>query len=68
MLALIGACSAPPGETPLNDELLASSSAALSTADAISRAEEWVAAKLLYCQSANGKADGDTACPSICER
>ncbi len=34
----------------------------------VARAEEWVTAKLLYCQSPNHERDYDAACPSICER
>jgi uncharacterized membrane protein YgcG len=65
-LALAAGCSAAPAST--SDESLGSTAQGLSTADAIARAEQWVAAKLLYCQSANGKPDGDTACASVCER
>jgi len=63
-LALAVGCSAAPA----TDEALGSTAEGLSTADAIARAEEWVAAKLLYCQSANGQPDGDNACASVCTR
>jgi MYXO-CTERM domain-containing protein len=66
--ALAAGCSAAPEPAPTSDEPIGSTSQGLSTADAISRAEQWVAAKLLYCQSANGKPDGDTACASVCTR
>jgi hypothetical protein len=35
---------------------------------AVDRAQEWVDAKLPYCQAANHKADADTACSSTCTR
>lgn len=34
----------------------------------VTRAEQWVTAKLLYCQSPNHERDYDTACSSICDR
>jgi len=34
----------------------------------IANAEEWVTAKLQYCQSANGQPDGDSSCSATCER
>ncbi len=41
----------------------------MTAADAIARAEQWVAAKLLYCQSPNGADDSiDPACSPICMR
>jgi hypothetical protein len=59
-------CSAPGPEgdgTPLG-----TSAAAITASDAISRAEEWVAAKLLYCQSPNGAEDADPSCAPVCMR
>ncbi len=48
---------------------LGTSAAALTGADAISRAEQWVAAQLLYCQSPNHASDTiDPACPAVCNR
>jgi MYXO-CTERM domain-containing protein len=67
-LALAAGCSAAPERAPSPDEPLGVTSQGLSTTDALARAEQWVAAKLLYCQSANGKPDGDTACASTCVR
>jgi hypothetical protein len=42
--------------------------AELSRGDAIARAEQWVAAKLPYCQSANHAPDYDPSCSSVCVR
>jgi hypothetical protein len=52
----------------LPGEVTAQTSEAITSDDALSRAQEWVAAKLLYCQSPNGKPDPDTSCPSTCTR
>lgn len=41
---------------------------ALSGDDAVSRAEEWVHAKLHYCQAPNHHRDWDQACSSFCNR
>jgi len=49
-------------------ELTATTSAAITSDDAISRAQQWVTAKLLYCQSANGQPDDDTSCSAVCNR
>ena len=46
----------------------ATTSAAISSDDALSRAQQWVTAKLLYCQSANGQPDDDTSCSAVCNR
>jgi hypothetical protein len=35
---------------------------------AVDRAQEWVDAKLPYCQAANHKADADTSCSATCTR
>ncbi len=43
-------------------------SAALSTDDAIARGEEWIAAQLQYCESPNGQADPDPDCSPVCSR
>jgi MYXO-CTERM domain-containing protein len=40
----------------------------IARSQAIAFAEEWVAAKLQYCQSPNGQPDPDTACSSTCVR
>ena len=44
------------------------SEAELTQGDAVGRAEQWVAVKLPYCQSANHAHDYDVACSSICTR
>ncbi|HEY1697010.1 MAG TPA: hypothetical protein VGG39_32850 [Polyangiaceae bacterium] len=49
-------------------EATATTSEAITSDDAISRAQQWVTAKLLYCQSANGQPDYDTSCSSTCNR
>ena len=41
---------------------------AISASDTIARAEQWVSAKLQYCQSPNHARDYDTSCSSTCER
>ncbi|HEY8089087.1 MAG TPA: hypothetical protein VIF09_14610 [Polyangiaceae bacterium] len=52
----------------LPGEVTSTTSEAITSDDAISRAQQWVNAKLLYCQSANGAPDYDTSCPSTCTR
>jgi hypothetical protein len=65
-VALVAACSgAPDGAHP---EAVGSSIQAITTTSIISRADEWVTAKLLYCQSPNGDPDPDPSCPSVCKR
>lgn len=61
--AAAGCSSAPPQE-----DVASSSSSAITTTDVLSRAEQWVAVKLQYCQSANGARDYDTACSTYCNR
>ena len=34
----------------------------------VETSEQWVAAHLQYCQSANGEPDGDSSCSSVCSR
>jgi hypothetical protein len=53
-----GACSANPGDGPVSS----SSVAIISQSSAISRASEWVDAKLHYCQSSYDAPDGDRLC------
>ncbi len=71
-VGLLGCSSAGEGEgSPAagDDGPLGTSAAAITAADAISRAEEWVAAKLLYCQSPNGADDSiDPSCAPVCTR
>ncbi|MEO7112946.1 MAG: hypothetical protein ABI183_21075 [Polyangiaceae bacterium] len=40
----------------------------VTTSTILTRAEQWSNAKLLYCQSANGARDYDSACPAYCHR
>lgn len=40
----------------------------LTRSESIALAEQWVTAKLQYCQAANGARDYDSACSSICHR
>jgi len=40
----------------------------VTRSEAIANAEQWVQAKLQYCQSPNGQPDPDTACSSTCQR
>jgi lysozyme len=51
-----GGCSGsvPPGD--------------IARSTVIANAEEWVTAKLQYCQSANGEPDADSSCSATCER
>lgn len=65
LAALVAACSSAPSNGP---EPVASSSSAITTTDVLSRADQWVTAKLLYCQSANHQPDYDTSCSSVCNR
>jgi hypothetical protein len=58
-------CSSQPVST---DEGTGSSADDINTSDIVARAEQWSTAKLLYCQSANGARDYDSACPSYCHR
>ncbi|MFI5300198.1 MAG: hypothetical protein ACHREM_19085 [Polyangiales bacterium] len=58
------ACSA----TPDGPEHVASSRAAITRDTILANAQEWVTAKLLYCQSANHAPDYDTSCSSTCVR
>ncbi len=63
----VTACSSNDAPTQ-SSEPVASSSSDITTTDVISRAQQWVNAKLLYCQSANHAHDYDTACSSTCNR
>jgi len=81
LLAASGfACSSSPGpggalgHGSASDakERTSTTAAALSgpvtRSQVIANAEQWVTAKLLYCQSANGQPDGDTSCSPTCQR
>ncbi|HSQ62662.1 MAG TPA: hypothetical protein VLM85_05590 [Polyangiaceae bacterium] len=56
-----GCSSSDPTSIGASDE-------AITTTEVLSRAEQWVNAKLLYCQSANHARDYDTACSTYCNR
>jgi MYXO-CTERM domain-containing protein len=59
------ACGGTPGPT----EDVGSTSQAITTSEIVSRADQWVTAQLLYCQSPNGASDTiDPSCPSVCVR
>jgi hypothetical protein len=58
-------CVVEPASTDGETATLDSSISANTT---IARAEEWVSAKLHYCQSANHARDYDSACSTYCER
>ncbi len=65
-LGIVGTgCSSDPGN---GDDATSSTEDLVTTSTIIARAEQWTGAKLLYCQSANGARDYDTACPSYCHR
>ena len=66
LASLAVACSSAAPGGP--EENVGTTSAAISTATILSRADEWVTAKLLYCQAANHEADEDPSCPSTCTR
>jgi hypothetical protein len=74
LVAAAAGCSSGPPPTPHNEgeglpgERTSTTTEAISSDDAISRGMQWVTAKLLYCQSANGAPDYDTACSSTCTR
>ena len=73
-LALLGltlvlptfACSGAPDGSA--DENAASTALAIAASTIVSRADEWVTAKVPYCQAANHEADGDSSCSATCER
>ena len=73
MLLLGCSSTAESGEYHESDptESTATSTEGLTTvtrSTTVDRAEEWVAAKLKYCQAPNGGHDYDTACSSTCSR
>jgi hypothetical protein len=51
-----------------NDILSFDNSPDIATSSILSRAHEWVGAKLQYCQSPNHERDYDSACSEYCER
>lgn len=66
IVALVAACSGDIGATP--DAATGASPDAQGTNPAVARGEEWVAAKVPYCQAINHAPDHDSACASICTR
>jgi len=54
VIALVAACSAGDGTDSTTEDITGST--------IVSRGDEWVNAKLHYCQAAHGAYDGDTAC------
>jgi MYXO-CTERM domain-containing protein len=68
-LALLVAACAAESSTPSEDDgVTGSTASALSTADAVARAELWAGAKLHYCQAPNHGRDYDSACSTYCNR
>jgi MYXO-CTERM domain-containing protein len=66
LLVAVASCSGAPDAPPEN---VGSTAAAITTSSILARADEWVHAKLLYCQSPNGADDSiDPSCPSTCVR
>jgi hypothetical protein len=57
LLLAAAACSSGPGA-----EATGSNAAAITGSTIVSRGEEWVNAKLHYCQAAQGDVDGDSSC------
>lgn len=64
LAAIVASCAA----TPETQEHVASSSAAITRSTILANAQQWVTAKLLYCQAANHAPDYDTSCAATCER
>jgi len=66
------ACAAEPASSSSNEDddegVSSATSSALSTADAVARAELWAGAKLHYCQAPNHGRDYDSACSTYCNR
>jgi MYXO-CTERM domain-containing protein len=63
----LGGCSAAPPTGPV--ENVGSTAQAITTSSILSRADEWVTAQLLYCQSPNGADDSiDPSCSPVCQR
>src|SRR6185295_19212940 len=61
-------CIAESGEPAGPDDEVATLDASITASAAIARAEEWVKAKLHYCQAPNHHHDFDSACSSTCNR
>jgi hypothetical protein len=67
LVAMAAAC-ARPSSVSGGAEAVGTTGAALSTDDAVARAEEWVTAELQYCQSPYGASDPDPSCSPVCDR
>ena len=68
-LLAVAACASRDPSAAGNPAALGTSAAALTGADAVGRAEQWVSAQLLYCQSPNHASDTiDPSCPAVCNR
>jgi hypothetical protein len=65
---LAGALAAGCGAQPEGSEDVDTLDAPITAQSTIARAEEWVSARLHYCQSPNHARDFDAACSAICER
>jgi hypothetical protein len=64
----IGACAAPGTGGDASDPVGVAAEP-ITAQQAITLAEQWVTAKLLYCQSPNGASDTiDPSCPAVCMR
>jgi uncharacterized membrane protein YgcG len=63
---VVAGCAAGP--EPYMDEPVGVATEPITGSDAVSRAMQWVHAKLLYCQSPNHMPDYDSACSSTCNR
>jgi hypothetical protein len=61
-LVAAAACSSAGPATPSDDGPIGQSSAAITGATIVSNAEQWVNAKLHYCQAAYDAVDGDSSC------
>ena len=66
LLGFGAGCSSAP--TDGEDEATGSDLAELSRTDAVERADQWVHAKLQYCQAANHARDDDSSCSKYCSR
>lgn len=68
LAALVVACSASTEAPDEAAENTGEATSELTTDDAVSRAEQWVAVKLHYCQAPYGARDYDSACSTYCNR
>jgi hypothetical protein len=70
VLVVLGACTSDIAGSEPPDAGIESPDAPMAKPGemSVARAEEWVTAKLHYCQAPNHKADPDADCPSTCSR